>query len=141
MTNITDEQLISDYLEGDEKTIELLISRYLKPIYNFVYHFIGGQPEAEDITQETFVKVWRNLKKFKPEKSFKTWLYTIARNTAIDFLKKKKHFNFSDLNTREESANIENMLIDPEPLPSEIFDQKDLSEKLLSTMQIGRAHV
>lgn len=154
MDNEKDKQLIADYLDGNELALKELINQYLKPIYNFIYHFIGGRPEAEDITQEVFVKMWRNLKKpalshsalsswpkclskgFNPKKgSFKTWLYVIARNTAIDFLKKKKHLNFSDLNTREENANIENILVDPEPLPSELFDQKDLSEKLLSVMQ------
>lgn len=135
MSEENDKKLIVDYLDGNVPALEELINQYLQPIYNFVYHFIGGRPEAEDITQEVFVKVWRHLKKFNQQKSFKTWLYAIARNTAIDFLKKKKHLNFSDLDTREESTKIENMLVDPEPLPSEIFDQKDLSEKLLSVMQ------
>ncbi len=133
--NYSDEQLVNNYLKGDEKSLEVIIKNYLKPIYNFIYHFINGRPETEDITQEVFVKVWRHLKKFNPEKSFKTWLYIIARNTAIDFLKKKKHLNFSDLETKEENITVDNILVDPEPLPSELFDQKDLAERLSAVMQ------
>jgi RNA polymerase sigma-70 factor (ECF subfamily) len=59
----TDEQLIINYLKGDEEALEVLIKRYLKPIYSFTFRFIGSSQEAEDITQEVFVKVWRNFKK------------------------------------------------------------------------------
>ena len=86
----SDEQLINNYLKGDEKSLEILIHRYLKPIYNFVYRYVNNKQEAEDVTQEVFVKTWRNLKKFKRNKSFKTWIFSIAKNTAIDSFKKKK---------------------------------------------------
>ena len=81
----TDEQLLNDYLFGDEKSLELLIRRYLKPIFGFVYKYVRNSPDAEDITQEVFVRIWRNLKKFKKEKKFKTWIFAIARNSAMIF--------------------------------------------------------
>jgi len=65
---LSDEQLVINYLKGDEKSLEVLIKRYLKPIYNFAFQFVGNSPEAEDITQEVFVKMWRNLKKFNRQK-------------------------------------------------------------------------
>ncbi len=90
MEEITDEQLIGQYLRGDEESLEVLIKRYLRHIYSFVYKNISNQEAAEDITQEVFIKVWRNLKKFKHEKKFSTWIFTIAKNASIDFLRKKK---------------------------------------------------
>ncbi len=63
MKNISDEQLIADYLKGEENSLEILIRRHLKTIYNFAYRYVGNVQEAEDITQETFVKAWRNLKR------------------------------------------------------------------------------
>ena len=69
MVTESDEQLIFNYLKGDEKSLEILIKKYLKAIYNFVYRYVENSQEAEDITQETFVKAWRNLKKFNPQKS------------------------------------------------------------------------
>jgi len=84
-----DSQLIADYLKGDEKSLEILFGRYLKPIYSFVYRFVGEGQEVEDVVQDIFLKVWRNLKKFDRSRSFKTWIFSIAKNTAIDYLKKK----------------------------------------------------
>lgn len=86
----TDGELITDYLKGNEKSLEVLIKRYLKPIYSFAFQFVGNSQEAEDITQEVFIKMWRNLKKFNKKKNFKTWIFTIAKNTCLDWQKKKK---------------------------------------------------
>jgi RNA polymerase sigma-70 factor (ECF subfamily) len=90
MNNYSDKKLISDFLAGDEKSLEVLIKRYLKPIYAFAYRRIGDAQEAEDITQEVFVKVWRNLKRFNKEKKFKAWIFSIAKNACIDFLRKSR---------------------------------------------------
>jgi len=86
----TDEQLIANYLNDDEESLEILIKRYLKPMYSFIFRFVGDTQTAEDIAQETFIKVWRNLKKFDRNKKFKTWIFTIAKNTCLDWQKKKK---------------------------------------------------
>ncbi len=91
MEDHSDEQLASDYLKGKKDALEILIKRYLKPIYGFSLRFSRNPKDAEDITQEVFIKVWRNLRKFKSKKgSFKNWIFTIAKNTYLDFLKKKK---------------------------------------------------
>lgn len=97
----SDEQLVVSYLKGDEESLAVLIKRYLKPIYNFVYKYAGNAQNAEDITQDVFVKMWRNLKKFKRQKNFKTWIFSIAKNTSIDFLRKKKTIPFSEFDNEE----------------------------------------
>jgi len=123
----TDQQIISDYLKGDNKSLEILIKRYLRPIYGFVYKYAGNVQEAEDITQDVFIKVWRNLKKpalhriysgagFNPKQgSFKTWIFSIAKNTCIDWLRKKKTISLSEIETGEsdnffEHASISQLL-------------------------------
>ena len=61
----TDKELIKSFLnEEDGGSFEILIKKYLKDVYSFTYHFSNNKAEAEDITQETFVKVWKNIKKF-----------------------------------------------------------------------------
>ncbi len=121
-----DEQLILDYFHGDEKSLEFLIKRYLNPIYGFVYRYVGNSQNAEDITQETFIKVWKNLKKYDKNKSFKSWIYTIAKNTTFDFLKKKKPILFSEFeNSNAKNAFIDN-LVDLSPLPNKIVEQKNI---------------
>ncbi len=122
--NLSDQQLIENYFKGDEKSLEILIKRYLKPIYSFIYRYVGNAQEAEDITQETFVKIWRHLKRFDKERSFKTWIFSIAKNASIDFLKKKKAMQFSDLE-RDENTLTERF-VDSSPLPSELLEQKDI---------------
>lgn len=86
----SEKQLIWDYIKGDEKSLEILIKKYLGSIYGFIYKRVGNAQDAEDITQETFVKTWKNLKKFDSKKSFKAWIFSIAKNTCIDFLRRKK---------------------------------------------------
>lgn len=125
MAEITDEKLIKQYLKGDEKSLEILIKRYLKPIYSFVYKNIGNSEMAEDVTQETFVKVWKNLKKFDKNKSFKSWLFTIAKNNSIDFLRKKKTVSLSSL---EESLPDKNNFIND-------IEQKDSIKKIHNVLQ------
>lgn len=127
-----DEKIIADYLRGDEQSFKLLVQRYLKPIYNFSHKYAGNAQDAEDLTQEVFVKVWKNIKKFDRNKNFKNWIFNIARNTAIDFLRKRKNkiLTFSDF----ENAGGDNLIIetlaDSAPLPLENLARQNLAEEL-----------
>ena len=124
--NLSNQRLIENYFKGDEKSLEILIGKCLKPIYSFIYRYVGNAQEAEDITQDVFVKVWRNLKRFDREKSFKTWIFSIAKNTAIDFLKKKRTMQFSDFENERGESTILEKFIDSSPLPNELLERKDL---------------
>ena len=117
ITNNEDQNLIQQYLDGDEKSLELLVQKYLKPIYSFVYRNVGNPAEAEDITQEVFVKVWKNIKKFDQTRNFKPWIFQIAKNTSIDFLRKKKSIPFSKFeNEKGQNVLLDNMQSAPENL-------------------------
>ena len=105
----TDEQLIRLYLKGDEAALETLFTRYLGEIYRYARRFVGDADAASDVAQETFVKAWHNLSSFHQNRNFKAWLFTIAKNTALDWLKKKKAVSFSALEQADPdfSASIE----------------------------------
>ncbi|MDD2697121.1 MAG: sigma-70 family RNA polymerase sigma factor [Candidatus Pacebacteria bacterium] len=135
MEERSDEKLIADYLRGDEGALEVLIKRYLKPIYSFSFRFVGNKQEAEDATQDVFVKVWRNLKKFDRKKSFKTWIFHIAKNTCIDCLKKKKAIPFSDFQTSTNRNTVVDSLVDSTSLPDELFKRIDVAQILKSAME------
>jgi RNA polymerase sigma-70 factor, ECF subfamily len=135
MLNEEDNNLISQYLKGEEKSLELLIAKYLKPIYGFVYNFISNQTDAQDIVQEVFIKVWKHLKRFDQNKSFKTWLFSIAKNTIYDFLRKKKTIPFSDLENEDGDNPVLDNLADDNPLPDELFERADLAEFLKATLE------
>lgn len=130
-----DQKLIAGYFKGDEKSLEILIKRYLKPIYSFTYRYAGNSYDAEDITQEVFVKMWRNLKKFKRRKSFKTWIFTIAKNTSIDWLKKKKTILFSEFENEAGENMLTETLVDPAPLPQELLERAGVAQMLSSAME------
>ena len=133
--NRSDEQLIRDYLQGDERSLELLIQSYLKPIYSFVYRYVGDTHDADDVTQDVFVKVWRNLKKFDQQKSFKTWIFAIAKNTAFDHLKKKKAIPFSAFENEEGKNMIIETLADSSPLPDELLEHASTAQMLALAMK------
>jgi len=117
---ITDVELINKYLKkGDEKSLEEIVRRYLPVVFNLSRRYVGRTEDAADIAQETFVKVWKNINKFDLTKSFKSWILTIARNTAIDWLRKNKDIPVSVYQTNQEYENTEDMLVSiPDSTPS-----------------------
>ncbi len=137
MIHNEEQKLIARSSRGDQNALGILFGRYLKPVHSFVYRYVGNAQDAEDVTQEAFVKVWRNLKRFDKEKSFKTWLFSIAKNTAIDFLKKKKALPFSAFENNTGKNYLLEKLRSALALPSELFEQKERGEfmqKLLSSL-------
>jgi len=121
MEELSDKELIILYLKKhEERALEILINRYLKPIYNFIFRLTNNQQEVEDLTIETFLKMWKNLKRFNLKKNFRSWLFTIAKNTTFDFFRKKKAYPFSYLSFFDE--NFE------EKIPSEISLEEEINQ-------------
>jgi len=128
-----DKKLIQQYLKGDSQSLDILITKYLKIVYGFVYKNVGGQAEAEDITQEVFVKIWKNIKKFDQKKSFKPWIFQIAKNTSIDFLRKKKSIPFSKFeNEKGQNILTDNIVAKPVNLLKNFGDKKVLTAAMQS---------
>ncbi len=116
-----DEQLISAYLEGDDHSLSVLVDRYLADAYNFAFKLTNDSHIAEDITQESFMKAWKNIRKFIPGNSFQSWLFSIIRNTSIDYLRKNRELPFSNFETQEGYNTIMSTLTDTEPLQDELI--------------------
>ncbi len=134
MEDINDYQLVSQYLKGDEQSFELLVSRYMELIYRFVYGYVNDPAAAEDITQEVFVKVWRNVKKIDKNKNFKSWIYTIAKNTTFDFLKKKKTIPFSKFEADDGKNYLMEKLVDQSLLPDKISEGLEYKDNFLKAI-------
>ncbi len=119
--------------EEKELIIEDIVRDYLGLVYSFIFRLTGAGEETSDITQEVFVKAWKNLDKYNPKQNFKTWLLAIARNTAIDWLRKKRPIVFSKLDREGEEGERQDFvdtLVDAEVLQDELFAQKELKEEL-----------
>lgn len=126
----SDEQLVVSYLRGDEKALEILIKRYLKPIYSFAFRFVSSSQEAEDIAQEVFIKMWRNLKKFDKNKKFKNWIFSITKNACLDAMKKKKTIPFSEFENKEGKNIFIETLAERGLLPDKLYERVDMMNEL-----------
>lgn len=138
--NQTDEEIIFSYKNGDSDLFKVLIDRYNNSVYNFSVRFVGTN-NAPDITQEVFIKIWKNIREFDISKSsFKTWLFIITKNTVIDFLKKKRIINFSELDKIENEYIFSENIRDQNMLPDEILQKLqdiNLLNKLLDKLSIN----
>lgn len=135
---VTEEQeLVQRSRDGDLAAYDELVRRFQERIYATIYHMTSNHEDANDLAQETFVKAYRALKSFKGDSSFYTWVYRIAVNKTINFLKQRKNRTHMSLNDLD--FNVEN---DPElvALVSHNTPRRDariseLQEKLNAALQ------
>ena len=106
--NISDEQLIARFQLGDVQAYDILVRKYKDQLLNFVYRFVGNRTDAEDIVQETFLRVYRNKHMYKEIAKFSTWVYTIAGNLAkTELRRRKRHRIFSVSNFVNEERDFD----------------------------------
>lgn len=113
-----DVKLIKKALAKDQSAYDKLMKKYYNLIYNLVYRMIYKKEDAEDLTQEAFIKAFNSLHKFDNQFAFTTWLFKIATNNCIDYLRKKKLSTFSidkEIDSEEDDLKIE--IPDRENLP------------------------
>ncbi|HET8657033.1 MAG TPA: sigma-70 family RNA polymerase sigma factor [Longimicrobiaceae bacterium] len=86
----TDHDLVALARTGSEKAYRELLDRYQRPVFSLVYRMVRDRELAEDLAQETFIKVFNNLQHFNPKYKFSSWIFKIASNLTIDALRKKE---------------------------------------------------
>src|SRR5947208_12903168 len=80
----TDEELLAAYQQGDVGAFELLLRRYRAPLYTFLLRMLGDRERAEDLAQETFLRIVKGAQAWERRARFEAWMYAIARNLCID---------------------------------------------------------
>ena len=86
---MTDEELMLAVCEGDRSAYQTIVNQHLKSISHYAFRILGNQKDTEDISQEVFLRLWINARKWNPEKAkLSTWLHRIAHNLCIDYLRK-----------------------------------------------------
>jgi len=126
---------------GNQRAYAALLENYRDSLYTLMFRMVNNHYDAEDLTIEAFGKAFRNLPQYTTDYAFSTWLFKIASNNCVDFLRKKKLNLFEiDKGTRTQDGN-ENVVFelnDKEPNPEErLFDKEKASEvrKLVSTLK------
>jgi RNA polymerase sigma-70 factor, ECF subfamily len=89
LAELDDSGLVAEFLAGEKRAFNLLVERYHVRLLNFIYRTIGDRDRAEDLVQETFIRVYRHLHRFDQSKKFSTWAYTIAGNLAKNELRNR----------------------------------------------------
>jgi RNA polymerase sigma-70 factor (ECF subfamily) len=130
----SDEVLAHKAKEGDRAAFEELFERYKDPILNFVYRLIGNRETAKEVTQDVFLRVYRNLDIFDPDKKFAVWIYMIARNMAKNALRDKKYFRDVSLeqtvSERGRAVKVEDTLADPRSAPDAAAETGELEDRV-----------
>lgn len=85
-----DNHIINQVIEGDSKAFAVLVERYKDLVFTLTIRMLKNREEAEEVSQDTFIKVYKSLAKFKGDSKFSTWIYRIAYNTCLDRLKRNK---------------------------------------------------
>jgi RNA polymerase sigma-70 factor (ECF subfamily) len=102
MTDLADEELMALYVRDEEAAFEVLVSRYKQPLFGFLYRYLGQVDKAEDVFQEVFYEVIRARKRYRPEAKFSSWIFRIARNRAVDRLRRDGFRDMESLNEQIE---------------------------------------
>ena len=85
-----DVECMLELKKGDRDAFEILMRKYYPRILNFVYRFLGNRQRAEDLTQDVFMKVYKSARRYRPRSKFQTWLYTIAKNSCLNELRRNR---------------------------------------------------
>jgi RNA polymerase sigma-70 factor (ECF subfamily) len=133
LSTLSDEELIIRFQEGDEEAFVVLVRRFKDPLTNYVYRFLGELDEANDIVQETFLRLYKHRNSYNQVGKFSTWLYTIASNLAKSELRRggRRH-NYSLNDLYAGGGEREWDILDPELTPD---SQVDTSIKLRMVQQ------
>ena len=91
---MTDEELVRKIIGGDHLAFKRLVDRYQHLVINTCYNLIGNRQDAEDVAQEVFFQVYKSARKFRREAKFSTWLYRIAVNRSLNFIRDNKRFRW-----------------------------------------------
>ncbi len=119
-----DSYLVEKCVEGDKSAFATIVDRYKRHIYSITYSMTRNHADADDLSQDTFIKAYENLRKFKLGTNFRSWLSRIAVNSCIDHLRRKKRSSEDGLDDHARS------LPDQNPGPQDNLESSELMENI-----------
>ncbi len=126
----TDEQLVSQYIEGNNEAFNILLSRYEGKVFTYIMHFTRNREVTEDLFQDTFMRVITTLRsgRYTEQQKFAQWLMRIAHNQAIDFLRQSQGENTVSEDETPTSLFNDMRIADTNNAEQQIMEQEDLGQ-------------
>jgi len=133
-TKLSDNEIVKLVIAQNQKAYQELIRRYQSKLFSYLYRLVRNREESEDLLQSVFLKVYKNIKSFNTQKNFSSWIYRIAHNEAVNFLKKKskKHFiSIEDIQNSKDKLEI----IDIQKNPIDSWIAKELKKEMNEALE------
>ena len=124
MNTDNDVKLINKLKHGNRKAFDKLLNRYKKPLFGFLFHLTGNKQDAEDLFQETFIRIINNIHSYSHQNKFKSWIFKIAHNCFREKERKKKSDTIENRQSWEETYSDSGTKM----LPDKIIEQKEFME-------------
>ncbi|MCY7346989.1 MAG: sigma-70 family RNA polymerase sigma factor [Pyrinomonadaceae bacterium] len=131
---LTDGELIEKAIGGREDGFEELVRRYQRPITGYVYRMLNNYDASLDVTQEVFIKVYNSLEKYSSEYKFSTWLYRIAHNAAIDWMRRNS-VSQQSLETENADGTYQLQIESPQPSPEQERERSEWRTEIESVVK------
>jgi RNA polymerase sigma-70 factor (ECF subfamily) len=134
-TPLTDHELVASAQKGSEKAYRELLGRYQRPVFSLIYRMLRDREQAEDLAQETFVRVFNHIDRYDPKYKFSSWIFKIATNLTIDHIRKKEVATVSIDGSRYavtadeiEASTIS--VVSEDENPEELLEAKELGSSI-----------
>ncbi len=135
---VSDEELMLECRKGDMSAFELLVRRYQDALVNYIYYTINDYHRAEDLAQETFLRVFKSASRYEPKASFKSWLYTIATNLSRNEIRNRARRNtyfLEDMVDESEDVYQSEFMIDTRYQPDLLYEKKERQQLIKKALK------
>ena len=134
MTEVSEKKIIEKVLGGDANAFEELVLKYEKTVYNLALRMVGDRDDASDMTQEAFIKAYGSLSSFRGDSKFSVWIYRIATNVCLDFLRSKSRKQQVSLTVSDDDDDDAQLDI---PDPSSAPEQQLIKKISMQSVEEG----
>ena len=132
--DVSELDLVKRCQEGDAEAFDELVVRYRTRVFGMIYNMVHSEQDAWDLAQDSFLKAWKSITRFRGQSSFYTWIYRIVMNVTIDWLRKKQvkagGAEFDDSIQLKEVDPASKTMPKADPLPSETLEQREIRAEI-----------
>ena len=143
LNHFDEQELVTLVQNGNTEAFNPLVRKYQQKIYNLIYQRVGDRETAKDLCQEVFLKAWQALPRFKKQSGFYTWLYQIAVNCSIDFMRKRNKQILFACEALPQNGDDVLPMLQLQPSPCQILEKEELGHiirKAVHQLPSGQRH-